>query len=303
MSIEQDFDQFKSNIEPTQLQIDSVSTSHVYLRGLLQSKESTSDVYLTALLQSKQKLHVIDTFLIGSYIRRTMIRPIEYVDILVKFHYGNHENDSPSRILQLLKTKIQRSFPDSVIKKNSPCVVAKFKHCNFELVPGSGFADSPNLFKIPNFNASGWVKTNPQAFATLLSDQNKKQGGKLVPLIKMLKNWKRKNCAWLKSFHLEYLTLLVFLNSPIRSYPEAIKIWFEETNQYLRSKSPFLKELSDQTKYLDAYLYGDLIRLLIVRKKLAESMKIAQYAYNLYLRGYEQLPKDQYKKLFSDFPG
>ena len=110
------FNRFRQNIELTKSQRQKIINSHKYLRYQLQQLD-----------------YVRDTFLTGSYIKNTMIKPPNDVDIFV---FINHSTEiTPNAVLSKLKRHLSTSYPNSTIRQDKPCIVLDFNHCKFELTP------------------------------------------------------------------------------------------------------------------------------------------------------------------------
>ncbi len=204
MSLQTKFEQFRQNIEPTPSQMEQVIGSHTHLRQNI-----------------LQKLpYVKNTILTGSYKRRTLIRPLNDVDVFVILNYtaGAYGNPTPQSILTKLKQDLANSYPNSTIKQDKPCIVLDFSHCKFELTPSIEAATwGTSYYEIPNVSNTGlWQRVDsPDVLGERLSQANK-QTPLLIPLIKMMKRCKEKNnLKNLRSFEMELLAIqkLGFVNT------------------------------------------------------------------------------------------
>ena len=282
------FLEFKQNIEPTDSQIEQISISNNNIR----EKLSNSNI-----------IEIIDSFLIGSYSRNTLIRPINDIDIFLKVHYGRHNKLLPKQIINMLHCKAIRIFSKSTIKSDSPCVIIDFEHCTFELIPYFAYDNIPDIFIIPNHDGSNFIHSSPFKINELLTKSNEQHDGKLIPLIKMIKNWKRKFPAakFIKSFIIEILSLIIFNNYKIEDYPSAITYWFNQVAKLFRSPIPFIHDLDNKNLYVDKYLYDKPLKLMFLRYVINKSKENANIALNLYNRGYDDHAYKYYSKLFTDF--
>jgi low affinity Fe/Cu permease len=77
----------------------------------------------------------------------------------------------------------------------------------------------------------------------------------LVPLIKILKSWKREKCGYLKSFHLELLAVEILGCGPIEDYSQGIAIFFFTAGSYLQETC--LKDPANNDNVIDEYLDRD----------------------------------------------
>jgi hypothetical protein len=217
------FDTFRSRIELTQKQKEQISGSHKHLRNRCLSS-------LT---------YVDETFLTGSYIKNTMIRPPDDVDVFVEVKYTRM--DSPNTVLNRLKKDLKNHY-SSTIKKDRPCVILDFSHCKFELTPF--FINYYTLY-IPNDSLSGWVSVpHPNDSAKELTAANNKHGGKLVPLIKMMKQCARKNNIACKSYELEQKAIysLAYFNGFRDGVMQLLRIYDWTHNNYSQLQIQYMTD-------------------------------------------------------------
>jgi hypothetical protein len=198
MSLQTKFEQFRQNIEPTSSQIDSIISSHTHLRQNILQKLN----------------YVKNTILTGSYKRKTLIRPINDIDVFVILNYQPNTpiTPTPQSILNKLKSDLQTSYSDSTIKQDKPCITLEFQKYKFELTPA--IESNPSGLKyyyIPNqSNLNNWLQIDdPEILGAKLSYQNNNRFNQmLIPLIKMMKKCKQKNkLNQPKSFEMEILAM------------------------------------------------------------------------------------------------
>ena len=196
MSLQQKFEKFRQNIEPTENERNKIITTHTHLRqNILQRLD-----------------YVKNTILTGSYKRRTIIRPMNDVDLFVILDYspGSYGNPSPQSILNRLKRDLSVTYPNTKIKQDKPCIVLEFNHCKFELTPAiEGNTWGSNYYEIPNIsNINNWQRIDsPDVLGEQLTRANR-QNPLLIPLIKMMKKCKVKNnIKRVRSFEMELLAI------------------------------------------------------------------------------------------------
>jgi len=200
MTVGQAFEVFKSALEITQPEQDAATSSQERLRARLE-----------------RRLTILEDFLSGSYKRDTKIRPLTDIDLLVVldpayFTYG------PAGVLRLLASHLRASYPNSRLRIQNRSVNLAFLRFGFDVVPA--FYRQGGGLLIPSMKCNSWTSTNPKAHEKALSDANLACGGKLKPLIKMVKCWNRSRGGKLQSFHIEVLALEV-LGPPVQDYQTA----------------------------------------------------------------------------------
>lgn len=187
------FEQFRQNIELTENQRQKIKSSHTHLRQ-----------------NNLSPLQYVDgSFLTGSCKRRTMIKPPNDVDMFVLINHSRYEI-TPNAVLNKLKRNLSNSYPNSIVRQDKPCIVLDFHHCKFELTPAIkvnqylGFS-----YYIPTQGGNTWMQVeDPRKLEQRLSHANQRLDRKLIPLIKMMKVYKRiNNIQGKKSFELENLAI------------------------------------------------------------------------------------------------
>src|SRR5690606_6316241 len=85
---------------------------------------------------------------------------------------------------------------------------------SMDLVPSIEYKKDES-YKVFDKRTLEAIHSNPKYHGKLLSEANDKLNGKLVPIIKLLKSWRRSKCEYVKSFHLEILAVQVLKNEQI----------------------------------------------------------------------------------------
>jgi len=171
--------------------------------------------------------------LIGSYGKRTNIRPPDDVDLLFKIPaevYSQYE-DSPGALLQRIRKAIGKHYTTTEkISAWGKVVLVKFsdgKH-NIELLPGLG---EGGVFLIPNTeDGGGWESFDVGSDMAIVNDSDVRTSGKTRKLIKFIKRWKKKTSSVSMKSHQIEQYVAGFLNSyhlEGRSWPQITHDFFE----------------------------------------------------------------------------
>jgi hypothetical protein len=156
-------------------------------------------------------LAVYDSFLTGSYRRHTKIDPLNDIDVFLirnETRVGLSTSGGgvlPNQALDQVTTAVRAAYPYATIKRQARSVNVKLPAYSFgfDLVPA--WLRSPDGYWIPDTDSDGWLPTDPEKHAKLLTDANDVCELKLKPLIKMTKHWSRNNLELLRSFHIELI--------------------------------------------------------------------------------------------------
>lgn len=218
--IRQNFDRFKSNLEITTLQQETVSVRQKTIREVIESK-----------------FNVLETFLTGSYIRQTMIAPLTSsdIDIFAVLSSKHYNVNGQLLLLNSLKDALRVRYPSTPkISPNGQAVTITFTDFKVDVVPA--FNREGGGFLIPDSQSNTWISTNPKTHIQYKISQNAYHNGNLVPLIKMIKCWNREWGTPFTSFYLELLISKILTNITISDYPSGVRYFFDKARDLIRYK-------------------------------------------------------------------
>jgi hypothetical protein len=286
-TIQQAFQKFKENLEPSGLQKATVSTRQNTVRDVIASD-----------------LNVLDSFLTGSYSRSTMIAPLKEADVDIfivlnsdyYYHYNNGQNGGQAGLLDLVKRTLRKTYtktPD--ISRNGQAVTIQFTDFMVDVVPG--FNSEGGGYLIPNSVNKSWIPTDPKKHVDIVSSANVAHSGDLVPLIKMIKGWNKNSGNYFNSFHLEVLALEILKGVKISDYPSGMRYFFDKSRDLVTKKN------------LDPAGYGgDVGSYINTQEKIQEAVAKFQLAYDRAIkaedynkRGYTQDAIEMWRKIFGDY--
>lgn len=226
-TVQQAFQKLRENLEITGLQASTVSTRQQSVREVLE-----------------EELAVEDSFLTGSYSRSTMIAPLSEADVDIFFvldpkyyHNYNGQNGGQAGLLDLVKRALLRTYTRTPsISRSGQAVTITFTDFAVDVVPG--FRRQGGGFLIPNSIRQNWLSTDPKKHVEIMTNANKAHSGDLVPLVKMIKGWNRKNGSHFPSFHLEVLALSALDNVTITDFPSGVRFFFDKARALVAAKNP-----------------------------------------------------------------
>lgn len=291
LTIDQGFQKFLANLNPTDKQLQRIQKTRESIDAALVNNPRI-------FLNTQKQI----SFFTGSYSRKTIIRPIDDIDLYVRVHYGKHaDGQSPMPILRLMASAIRRRYPNNTkVNIDTPCIVVRFWDYKFEIVPAVRYSDNPDLYSIPAPGSKEWMQCYPNLPDKWLSACNHGNDSLFIPLTKMLKQWNRHNKVGLKSFHLELLTEKVFgAVTEIASYPQGIFDWIYCVRNWIwKNNYPFVHEPGKSYTYVDEYLYEKPFRLRVVRNKFDSALKKAERAWNFYSKSRYLAAKRVWNQMF-----
>jgi hypothetical protein len=220
-TVAEGFVQFRSNLEITDLQEATASERQTRIREVLEGH-----------------LHVLDTFLAGSYRRNTLIGPLAEADIDVFVVLGSryYAPAGQQQLLERVRAALRKTYPRTArIRPDGQAVTVKFADFKMDVVPG--FRRKGGGFLIPDADTRSWISTDHKEHVEIWAEANRAHDGKLVPLIKMMKAWNRPRKV-LRSFHLETLTLIALQDVTISNMPSGVRYVFDKARAAIRATLP-----------------------------------------------------------------
>jgi len=208
----------------------------------------------------------IYSFLTGSYKRGTQIRPPKDAEFFNVFKADSYKDFTPSEMLNILYAALVDIYPE---KEKNGQIIVQTHSINVQFEDGFGIDVIPafedgELYRIPHVPEPGegdesWLISNPKIHEEVVRELNKKTGGMFVPLVRLIKAWRRDKCKPIdldiKSFLLEILAAKIFENTAISSYSQGLATFFSEASNYLNE--PCIKDPANKKNYIDDYLTNE----------------------------------------------
>ena len=257
----------------------------------------------------REVLPLEDDFLTGSYKRRTILKPKNKddkidVDVFVAF---NNEEYGETALADLREMVVEALHS---IKEQNPALGITFiddqqrrsvgvqfgRNFQIDIVPAVQI-EKDVLYKIFDRRTHDAIKSNPKLHGSMLTKANEKNNNLLVPLVRVLKAWKRVKCDYVKSFHIELMAVTIFQNTAIKSISEGLGIFFESAGDYFKEKC--LKDPANDEVFVDEYLDRDGNRDKI-HSLVKKEEGVARNARKKERGGDDDGAIAEWRKLFSD---
>lgn len=279
-TILESFKKLKANLEITGLQHSTVSTRQQNVRKVVENE-----------------LDVLDSFLTGSYSRHTMIAPLSEadIDIFVILNPSYYEEDGQANLLDRVKRVLLKTYTKTPkISRNGQAVTITFTDFIVDVVPA--FYRNGGGFLIPNSIKKEWISTNPKTHVEIISNENDKHDGNLIPLVKMIKGWNKNINHAFVSFYLELLAITIFTKVTISDYPSGMRYFFEKGGEAIKYNVK------------DPVEYGGQINGLDIVSTAKEAVSRFETAYNRAKKAEEyerngdtESAIGEWKKIFSNY--
>lgn len=219
-TIKEAFKTFRSRLEITDLQAQTVSTRQQNVRKAVAAE-----------------LTVLTDFLTGSYCRNTLIAPLSQadIDIFMVLDAKYYQQDGQAALLERVKRALKKHYELSDISRDGQAVTITFSDFKVDVVPG--FHRSGGGYLIPNTQGRTWIATDPKEHERLSSKHNQAHNGDLVPLEKMIKRWNREINRHFRSFHLEVLAWDILDGVRIDSFSSGARYFLDKGRAKIKQKN------------------------------------------------------------------
>ena len=154
---------------------------------------------------------------VGSWAKRTRIRPPRDVDVLfelpasVHTRFEGRTGNKQSQLLQEIRSVLSGSFQNTAIKGDGPVVLVPFASYSVELIPAFRRTGGGHLVCMTTLG--GWYKHEDyDAQLTGMTRSNTDTKNNTRDLVRMMKRWQSCCAVPLKSYHIELLAI-GFLNT------------------------------------------------------------------------------------------
>ncbi|WP_456364901.1 nucleotidyltransferase (plasmid) [Priestia aryabhattai] len=190
----------------------------------------------------------------GSIIKSTYSKGISDVDMLVQINNGHLRTAKPIEVLHHFKEQIQKRLPKTEVEIGKLAITVKFASGHeIQLLPS---IKTETGYRIPRPGENKWSNViRPSKFAEKLTNVNKSNGNKVVPLIKLMKNINASlpEQRQLSGYHLESLAIDAFKNPA--NTPKTYRGMIEHFCRH--AQGAVLKPITDstgQSVHVDTYL-------------------------------------------------
>ncbi len=200
----------------------------------------------------------------GSVAKHTYVDGFSDIDTLALLNNSELRSKSPEEVKEYFLKKLQKNFPTAEIRKGDLAVTIIFKDkTEIQTLPA---LKTQNGYKIQSSSGENkWTKIEPQHFAKSLRAINIKTGGKLIPIIKLIKSiiYQLPEKRRMTGYHIEASAIEIFKNyMGSRNKKEMLKHYFEKVGQIILTP---IKDKTGQSLHVDDYAgpKHSLVRRLI----------------------------------------
>lgn len=221
-------------------------------RNVVLTRERLDEVLLVlqGVLEGAEKL-----LFGGSVAKRTFVDGLSDVDVLLLLREDATANDTPTRLRHAIAAALRDGLPgaevDDVYTGRLAVTVRYRDGMELQVLPavrrGAHFA-------ISDPTGTEWTTIRPARFARKLSEVNQRNGGMVVPIVKLAKRLigQLPEARQLTGYHIESLAIEAFETArPYNSIRSALQSFFESAAQ--RVLVP-IRDSSGQSLHVDDYL-------------------------------------------------
>lgn len=142
----------------------------------------------------------IATFLQGSFARKTMLKPLKDVDMIIRMHPRLEkilrQPGGPAHAMRLIREILFEEYPDAqfdVDDTPAHALQVTFPDLDFtfDLVPALDAENGSEIVYIADRENDTWEWSNTRTLNRIISTRNQATGGRFVHQVRMLKSYKK----------------------------------------------------------------------------------------------------------------
>jgi hypothetical protein len=181
-----------------------VQPTEYHMQTLIPARQRSVNEKLLEKFPTSSDMPFSSLKLIGSAAKKTVIRPIDDVDVLAVFSNSGRAYEKYRYDSQKFLYRIRQAYSGLSIHQvgaRGQAVRVFFEqggHVDIAPVFSTGGDD----YLLPAGDGS-WITTSPLKGTTWFQAKNAELGYNLAPLVQLLKSWNREHSSQFKSFHLE----------------------------------------------------------------------------------------------------
>lgn len=197
-----------------------------------------------------QDLGIIGIRNCGSFAKRTDIRPLNDLDIIVFISPQRYTKANPKSILRILARDISSSFPYNDVVSGNRSVKVKFdEDFSIDIVPA--FSIKPKELEpaeILDRQTGNWIETSPSKHIKFSSSINKIDI-RYKDLVRLFKVWKKIRRRSFRSIVIELLIADAICNGAVaRGWAEAVYSIFKYVNEHKLKKKIYFTDWYSKPK-------------------------------------------------------
>jgi hypothetical protein len=239
------FQKLLTSIEPSEERVAAAQEAHGLVRAHLQVCDA---------------LPTVDPHccLAGSYDRHTAINDIKDVDVLVRLP-DDYTTSTPAEVLRQLKASLRELDVATSVElraqRRSVHVTLSEHDLELDVVPVVAADGMGCTLLIPDKPQQEWVTSNPIGYASMLTDLNQSHGGKVVPLVKLVKQWRdvhmRQRASAPKSYWLECLLYGLVSSGTVTVDGKGWGVLFRDSLSAMRERCRYAYEEADSVPRIE----------------------------------------------------
>lgn len=217
-TVEQAMQRLVEELELTPAERENVTRQHGVVRQVL-----------------RERLASAEEFLSGSYSRGTALRPLHDVDVFVVLDPVRQPRGqrTPDDLLREIRQVFKQQWPERALPafQRHSLRIDFSSGIHVDVVPA--YRHEQGGYLIPQRDTGAWIRTDPKAHQEACAQADRAAGGRLNPLIKLVKQWNRArdNNSPLRSFHLEAMCYSAFPSPPEGPLLERLEVLFRRLSE------------------------------------------------------------------------
>lgn len=191
--------------------LESITVTDYQKTSIIEGRKNSVIEDLTAAFPATSDMPFSRAILMGSAAKRTIVRPMDDIDVLAVFSNANDAWSKYRWDSQSFLYRIRRAY-DGVATAQVGArgqAVRIFFQTGGHVDVAPVFSYGNDVFGLPKGDG-GWINTAPVLANSWFAKENAKLGYNLAPLVRLLKKWNSAHSKRLRSFHLETMAASSF---------------------------------------------------------------------------------------------
>ncbi len=206
----------------------------------------------------------------GSVSKHTYANGLSDIDMLVQLNNSSLADLKPREVLSYFKNTIQDKLPQTVVSIGKLAVTVKFPDGHeIQLLPSISTATGMRIAKV---DSNEWSKViKPKQFAEKLTEVNRENIGRVVPIIKIFKamNGELPKQLQLSGYHIESLAIDAFKGGKVekKTYRGMLDHFCKHAQKAVLGP---IKDSTGQSIHVDEYLGNSNS---VIRKQVSKAIE------------------------------
>lgn len=184
--------------------LEAITTTEYQQASIIQARQDRVVENLTTAFPKTSDLPFSRAVLMGSAAKRTIVRPMDDIDVLAVFSNENHAWNVYRFDSKAFIYRVRRAYDglEAAQVGTRGQAVRVFFQTGGHVDIAPVFSHGNDVYGLPN-GTGGWITTAPTVANAWFLSRDAQLGYNLAPLVRLLKKWNNAHSKHFRSYHLE----------------------------------------------------------------------------------------------------